>query len=146
MVAVGRKLPTMGMTIQAQSLGLATRQFRAFDRDGLTREFAVPPHWEVTTMSAFGRIVPDSCRDQDVGLGRSARREHGAQPTTCSGRRPPPICFDSTVAGWSSREIRLDHSQIDLRAVAATPTSNSISCCVTGSCGRYPRRCVRSWR
>jgi len=57
------------MTIQAQSLGLATRQFRAFDRDGLTREFAVPPHWEVTTMSAFGRTASDSRHDQDAELG-----------------------------------------------------------------------------
>jgi nitroreductase len=43
------------MTFQAQFLGLAVRQFRAFDRDGLAAEFAVPPHWEVTTISAIGR-------------------------------------------------------------------------------------------
>jgi nitroreductase len=42
------------MTVQAQSLGLQARQFRAFDRDGLAAEFAVPTHWEVTTMAAFG--------------------------------------------------------------------------------------------
>jgi hypothetical protein len=35
-------------------MGLATRQFRAFDREALTREFAVPPHWEVSTITAFG--------------------------------------------------------------------------------------------
>jgi nitroreductase len=46
------------MTIQAQAMGLFARQFRAFDRDGLAGEFGVPEHWEVTTMSAFGR-VPD---------------------------------------------------------------------------------------
>jgi nitroreductase len=45
------------MTIQAQALGLATRQFRAFDRDGLAGEFAVPEHWEVTTMTAIGRAA-----------------------------------------------------------------------------------------
>lgn len=44
------------MTIQAQALGLSVRQFRAFDRDGLAAEFNVPPHWEVTTMSAIGRV------------------------------------------------------------------------------------------
>ncbi|MGN6607247.1 MAG: nitroreductase family protein, partial [Jatrophihabitans sp.] len=33
---------------QAAALGLAMRQFRAFDRDGLAAEFAVPPHWQVT--------------------------------------------------------------------------------------------------
>ncbi len=43
------------MTVQAQALGLQTRQFRAFDRAGLAGEFAVPAHWEVTTMAAFGR-------------------------------------------------------------------------------------------
>lgn len=43
------------MTIQAQGQGLSVRQFRAFDRAGLAAEFDVPAHWEVTTMSAFGR-------------------------------------------------------------------------------------------
>jgi nitroreductase len=43
------------MTIQAAALGLAGRQFRAFDRDGLAAEFGVPDHWQVTTMTAFGR-------------------------------------------------------------------------------------------
>lgn len=46
------------MTFQAQSLGLHVRQFRAFDREGLAAEFEVPPHWEVTTMSAIGRAQP----------------------------------------------------------------------------------------
>jgi hypothetical protein len=43
------------MTIQAQALRLRARQFRAFNRAGLAAEFAVPGHWEVTTMTAFGR-------------------------------------------------------------------------------------------
>lgn len=47
------------MTFQAQSLGLSVRQFRAFDRGGLAAEFDVPPHWEVTTMSAIGRAPAD---------------------------------------------------------------------------------------
>src|ERR1700722_6465997 len=46
------------MTVQAQALGLRTRQFRAFDRSGVAAEFAVPPHWEVTTMMAVGRATP----------------------------------------------------------------------------------------
>lgn len=45
------------MTFQAQHLGLSVRQFRAFDRDGLAGDFQVPPHWEVTTMSAIGRVA-----------------------------------------------------------------------------------------
>jgi nitroreductase len=43
------------LTVQAQALGLHVRQFRAFDRAGLTGEFSVPDHWEVTTMAAVGR-------------------------------------------------------------------------------------------
>jgi nitroreductase len=46
------------MTLQAQALGLSVRQFRAFEREGLAAEFAVPDHWEVTTMSAVGRVAP----------------------------------------------------------------------------------------
>lgn len=46
------------MTLQARALGLFVRQFRAFDRAGLTTEFAVPRHWEVTTMAAIGRVPP----------------------------------------------------------------------------------------
>jgi len=44
------------LTFQAAALGLAVRQFAAFDREGLSREFAVAEHWEVTTMSAIGRV------------------------------------------------------------------------------------------
>jgi nitroreductase len=43
------------MTLQAQAAGLSARQFRAFDRAGLEAEFAVPDHWEATTMAAYGR-------------------------------------------------------------------------------------------
>jgi nitroreductase len=44
------------MTVQAQALGLSARQFRAFDRAGIAAEFGVPDHWQVTSMSAFGRV------------------------------------------------------------------------------------------
>lgn len=44
------------MSFQAQSLGLFVRQFRAFDRTAIATEFAVPRHWEVTTISAIGRL------------------------------------------------------------------------------------------
>lgn len=50
------------MSIQAQALGLHTRQFRAFDRDGIAEEFAVPAHWEVTTLAAIGRAAADCAR------------------------------------------------------------------------------------
>jgi len=45
------------MTLQAEAMGFAARQFRAFDREGLTEEFAVAAHWQIMTMTAFG-LVP----------------------------------------------------------------------------------------
>lgn len=51
------------MTIQAHSMGLACRQFRAFDIDALTRVLDVPPHWHVMTMTAIGRASADALRD-----------------------------------------------------------------------------------
>ena len=45
------------LTLQAQALGLSARQFRAFSRVGVAAEFAVPGHWEVTTMMAIGRAA-----------------------------------------------------------------------------------------
>lgn len=45
------------MTVQARALDLFVRQFRAFDRQGIAEQFGVPDHWEVTTLSAIGRVV-----------------------------------------------------------------------------------------
>jgi nitroreductase len=42
------------MTIQGQALGLAARQFRAFDQAALHAEFAIPQHWQLSTITAFG--------------------------------------------------------------------------------------------
>lgn len=64
------------MTIQARALGLQARQFRAFNRDGIASEFAVPVHWEVTTMTAFGRAQGDA-EPPAPGRGTTARvRRH----------------------------------------------------------------------
>jgi hypothetical protein len=65
------------MTVQAQSLGLFARQFRAFDQAGIAAEFEVPEHWQVTSMSAFGRL-PESVRGtapitEDAGRPRRRR-------------------------------------------------------------------------
>ena len=59
------------MTVQAAALGLAVRQFRAFRREAVAAEFAVPRHWEVTTMSAVGRVHPRAA--PPVGAGRQRR-------------------------------------------------------------------------
>jgi nitroreductase len=47
------------LTLQARSLGMHVRQFRAFRRESLAEEFGVPEHWEVTTMAAVGRVPAD---------------------------------------------------------------------------------------
>jgi nitroreductase len=81
------------MTFQAQSLGLFVRQFRAFDREGLAAEFGVPPHWEVTTMSAVGRVPAET-------IPPSTTLPHGQR--TSRDRRPladvrwPPVASDHT--------------------------------------------------
>ena len=66
------------MSLQAQSLGLYVRQFRAFDREGLTAEFEVPPHWEVTTMSAVGRVAVTGDHPGPDQAGSAERWRHSA--------------------------------------------------------------------
>jgi nitroreductase len=48
------------LTLQAQALGMGVRQFRAFDREGIAADFAVPDHWEVTSMAAIGRPMVET--------------------------------------------------------------------------------------
>jgi len=62
------------LTVQAQALGLHVRQFRAFDRAGLAAEFAVPQHWEVTTMAAVGRAATTSATQSAPERSSTARR------------------------------------------------------------------------
>nr|WP_237723918.1 nitroreductase family protein [Dermacoccus nishinomiyaensis] len=50
------------MTIQAHSMGLSCRQFRAFDKDAVGRLLEVPPHWDVVTMTAIGRAPSEAER------------------------------------------------------------------------------------
>ncbi|MFE9422675.1 nitroreductase family protein [Kitasatospora sp. NPDC006697] len=47
------------LTLQAQALGLASHQFRAFDLDGLTAELRPAPGWAVVSMIAVGRAGDD---------------------------------------------------------------------------------------
>jgi nitroreductase len=56
------------MTIQAHSMGLACRQFRAFDRAALTLLLGVPDHWCVMTMMAIGRASSTALRDAGAGV------------------------------------------------------------------------------
>ena len=61
------------MTVKAQALGLYVRQFRAFDHVGIGAAFAVPAHWQVTSMSAFGRLPAAAEPPGPVALERSRR-------------------------------------------------------------------------
>jgi nitroreductase len=76
------------MTIQGLSIGLDAHQFRAFNQAAIAAEFDVPPHWEVTSITAFGTAAhaataattPGSSRDRasigDITWARST----GAPP------------------------------------------------------------------
>ncbi|MCA1982127.1 nitroreductase family protein [Nocardioides nematodiphilus] len=60
------------LSFQAHALGLAVHQFRAFDRDAMAAEFAIPHAWEVTTMAAIG--VPAHAPGDLAGAGTSRER------------------------------------------------------------------------
>ncbi len=46
------------LTIQAEALGLASHQFRAFDLDGLARELRPRAGWQIISMIAVGHPAP----------------------------------------------------------------------------------------
>lgn len=48
------------MTLHAHSLGLYSRQFRAFDRVGLESVLGIPEHWVAMTMTAIGLPAADA--------------------------------------------------------------------------------------
>jgi nitroreductase len=48
------------MTLQAMSMGLFSRQFRAFDREAIERELGVPEHWVAMTITAIGKPAGES--------------------------------------------------------------------------------------
>jgi nitroreductase len=54
------------LTVQAQAMGLAAHQFRAFDLDGLTAELRPAPGWEIVSMVAVGHAAdePPAARER----------------------------------------------------------------------------------
>ncbi|WEO99679.1 nitroreductase family protein [Streptomyces sp. FXJ1.172] len=54
------------MTVQAQAMGLAAHQFRAFDLEGLTKELCPNPGWAIISMIALGKAAgePPQTRDR----------------------------------------------------------------------------------
>jgi nitroreductase len=66
------------LTLQASALGLACRQFRAFDADGLTADLGLAAGWAVVTMTAVGVPAGDAPTDRQrrslADLTTAARR------------------------------------------------------------------------
>lgn len=60
------------MTLQAHAMGLSTRQFRAFDREAVQRDLALPDHWVAMTMTAIGRPAEEA---PTHGRARRARED-----------------------------------------------------------------------
>lgn len=52
------------LTIQAVAAGLACRQFRSFDLDGLTADLGVAAGWAVVSMTAIGRPAVEAPGDR----------------------------------------------------------------------------------
>lgn len=77
------------MTFQAHALGLAVHQFRAFDRDAVEGDFAVPAHWEVTSMSAIGKALGEA--NGHSGPGSSRERRSIADITWARARSEPAV-------------------------------------------------------
>lgn len=53
------------MTVQAQAMGLAARQFRAFDLEGLTEELRPNPGWAIVSMIAVGKAADTAAETRD---------------------------------------------------------------------------------
>ncbi|MFG2537645.1 nitroreductase family protein [Streptomyces sp. NPDC048511] len=63
------------MTVQAQAIGLAAHQFRAFDKEGLTKELDPNPGWAIISMVAVGKAAggqPEGRARHSVAYLRSA--------------------------------------------------------------------------
>ncbi|MGW8766530.1 nitroreductase family protein [Streptomyces sp. NPDC055815] len=64
------------MTLQAEALGLASHQFRAFDMEGLTKELDPNPGWAIVSMVALGRAA----EEPPEGRGRRSVEELLSDP------------------------------------------------------------------
>jgi nitroreductase len=66
------------LTLQALSMDLAARQFRAFDRERVQRELGLPAHWVAMTMTAIGRPADSAPADGRVRRPLTDVWRHGA--------------------------------------------------------------------
>ncbi|MEU4287972.1 nitroreductase family protein [Kribbella sp. NPDC026596] len=53
------------LTLQAHAMGLACRQFRAFDLDALTTDLAPGPGWHIISMIAVGQAAEERPPDRE---------------------------------------------------------------------------------
>ena len=53
------------LTLQAHAMGLACRQFRAFDLDALTTDLAPGPGWHIISMIAVGQAAEERPSDRE---------------------------------------------------------------------------------
>jgi nitroreductase len=67
------------MTLQAQSMDLLARQFRAFDREALQRELALPAHWVAMTITAIGRPAEGQVHERRARRSLADIRWHPGQ-------------------------------------------------------------------
>lgn len=72
------------LTLQAGAMGLACRQFRAFDAEGVSGDLRLSPGWQVLTLTAVGRaadgVRPERARRSLADLTKAARsrpEDHG---------------------------------------------------------------------
>jgi nitroreductase len=96
------------LTLQAQALGMGVRQFRAFDREGIAADFAVPDHWEVTSMAAIGRPMVETA-PPTPGESPSRRRLSLEEILWVPLEEP-----GSPVAGEEEPAAHVDHRRPDL--------------------------------
>lgn len=85
------------LTIQAAAMGLACRQFRAFDLDGLAADLRLPPGWAIVSMTAVGRAA-ERAADHDRGrhgLTEIRVRPHGDAGADPGARRPASTASDA---------------------------------------------------
>jgi nitroreductase len=66
------------MTLQALSMDLSARQFRAFDRERVQAELGLPAHWVAMTMTAIGRPAESAPADGRVRRPLADVWRHGA--------------------------------------------------------------------
>ena len=75
------------LTLQAHTMGLSARQFRAFDREAVQAELALPAHWVAMTMTAVGRPAEEAPSN---GPSRRALADVVWHPRQGPSVTPPP--------------------------------------------------------